>query len=215
MRLSAKALRIYRRVGLPEPIAVESNGYRRYEEAEVRTGQPIGMLRGAGLGLAEIALVLEGLDDPEAAVTRLERLLGEREREHTNRRLLIRHIQAMLRKGEGSMCPIRTRHVPASRVMSMQRRLYAHETGAFAREAKAATRAPRSTTPASNCAKATIRMRSASSRAPCQAAATHGCGWRVSRPRSMRGSVPRASGSRYGRMRTTRRRASSSIAAAT
>ena len=36
------------------------------------------------------------------------------------------------------MFPIRTRHVPAQRVMSIQRRLRAPETDAFVEEAKAA-----------------------------------------------------------------------------
>lgn len=138
-RLSAKALRIYQRVGLLRPVAVESNGYRRYDPAQVRTGQLIGMLRGADVGLAEIGLLLDDLErGADPAVERLERLLAGREAEHLNRKLLIRHIQAILRTGEDSMYAIKTRHVPACRVMSIGRRLYAPETDAFAREAKAA-----------------------------------------------------------------------------
>jgi DNA-binding transcriptional MerR regulator len=138
-RLSAKALRIYHQVGLLRPVEVEANGYRRYDPAQVRTGQLIGMLRGAEVSLAEIGLVLGDLDrGTEQAVERLERLLAVREREHLNRKLLIRHVQAILRTGEDSMYVINTRHVPARRVMSIQRRLYAGETAAFAREAKAA-----------------------------------------------------------------------------
>jgi DNA-binding transcriptional MerR regulator len=138
-RLSSKALRIYHRVGLLPPVAIESNGYRRYDPAQVRTGQLIGMLRGAGLGLAEIGVVLERLDDDvESAVDQLERMLADRERQHATEKLLIRHVQVTLRTGEDAMFPIRTRHVPARRVMSIQRRLYAHETDAFAREAKTA-----------------------------------------------------------------------------
>lgn len=138
-RLSSKALRIYDRVGLLRPVAVEANGYRRYDATQVRTGQLIGMLRGAGVGLAEIGLLLERLGaDVESAVDELDRILADRERRHTTQKLLIRHIQTALRKGEDAMYPIETRHVPSRRLMSIQRRLYAHETDAFAREAKAA-----------------------------------------------------------------------------
>lgn len=137
--MSAKALRIYHEVGLLRPAVVESNGYRRYQPAQVRTGQLIGLLRGADVSLAEIRLVLADLKrSTDAAVDRLERLIVVREREHLNRKLLLRHIQATLRTGEDSMYEVNTRPVPAQRVMSIQRRLYAHETDAFAREAKAA-----------------------------------------------------------------------------
>ncbi len=138
-RLSSKALRIYHQVGLLQPAVVEANGYRRYDREQVRTGQLIGLLRGADLSLAEIGLVLQDLNrGVQPPVDRLERLLADKQRLHTNRRLLIRHVQATLREDEDSVFEIKTRHVPACRVMTMQRRLYAHETDAFAREAKAA-----------------------------------------------------------------------------
>jgi DNA-binding transcriptional MerR regulator len=137
-RLSPKALRIYQRVGLLRPVAVEPNGYRRYDPAQVPTGRLIAMLRGADVSLAEIGLLLGELErGAEPAVERLEQLLAARQREHVNRQLLIRHIQAILRTGEDSMYAINVRHVPAIRVMSIARRLYAHETDGFAREAKA------------------------------------------------------------------------------
>lgn len=138
-RLSTKALRIYHQVGLLRPAVVEPNGYRRYVPAQVRTGQLIGLLRGADLSLGEIGRVLEDLDrSRDLALARLERLLSERERLHGNQKLLIRHVQASLRKEQDSMFEITTRHVPARRVMSIGRRLYADEIEAFVRGAKAA-----------------------------------------------------------------------------
>jgi DNA-binding transcriptional MerR regulator len=139
-RLTAKALRIYDRVGLLQPARTDpESGYRRYGVDQIRTGQLIGLLRGAGLGLFEVELVLgDAAVDAEAAVRRLEHLLSDLDRRHADRRLLIRHIQTSLRQGADPMFPVQTRHVPARRVMTIQRRLFAHETDPFVREAKAA-----------------------------------------------------------------------------
>ncbi|WP_255946967.1 MerR family transcriptional regulator [Streptomyces odontomachi] len=138
-RLTHKALRLYDRTGLLRPATTDANGYRRYRVDQVRAGQLIGLLRGADIGLADISLVLADLPTAgEHAVERLERVLADLERAHTNRRLLIRHVQSTLREKDGSMFPIETRHVPARRVMSIQRRLRAPETDGFVRAAKAA-----------------------------------------------------------------------------
>lgn len=137
-RLSPKALRIYDRMGLLEPATVEHNGYRWYEEAQVRTGRLIALLRAAGLSLAEIGSVLDELrGSGERAAQRLERLLADKDRRHRSRRVLIRHVKATLREGEEPMFTIKTRRVPARRVMSIQRRLHAYQTDAFAGEARA------------------------------------------------------------------------------
>ena len=138
-RLTRKALRIYDRTGLLRPAATDARGYRRYGSGQVRTGQLIGLMRGAGLGLADIELVLADLTTAGGrAVERLERFLADLERGHANRKLLIRHIQSTLRRGDDPMFPIETRSVPARRVMSIQRRLRAPETDGFVREVKAA-----------------------------------------------------------------------------
>jgi DNA-binding transcriptional MerR regulator len=141
-RLTPKALRIYDRLGLLRPASTDpESGYRRYREDQVRTGQLIGLLRGAGLSLAEIGLVLEdAARDGDASVRRLDGLLSELDRRHADRKLLIRHVQTTLKGGDDPMFPIQTRHVPARRVMTIQRRLHAHETDGFVRESKAAFR---------------------------------------------------------------------------
>ncbi len=139
-RLTVKALRIYDEIGLLRPVDVDtSNGYRRYSAGQVRTAQLIKMLRGADLSLAEIGLFLDDLGNgSDEAAKRLDRHLIDLEARHTGHRFLIRHIHAILREEEHSMFTIQTRHVPAQRVMSIQRRLRANETDAFVNEAKSA-----------------------------------------------------------------------------
>jgi DNA-binding transcriptional MerR regulator len=139
-RLTAKALRIYDRTGLLRPVAIDdASGYRRYGGGQVRTGQLIGLLRGAGLSLAQIGLILEDLGvDTDLAITRLERLLADIDRRHSDRKLLIRHIQTTLQGGDNSMFEIATRHVPSRRVMSVQRRLHQPEIDGFVREVRTA-----------------------------------------------------------------------------
>jgi DNA-binding transcriptional MerR regulator len=141
-RLTPKALRIYDRVGLLSPADVDAcTGYRRYDLAQVRTGQLIGLLRGADLGLAEIGTVLDAAKrGAHEAIRCLDALLASLGRRHADRVSLVRYVQATLREGSDSMFAIQTRHVPARRLMSVQRRLYAHETDGFVREAKAAFR---------------------------------------------------------------------------
>jgi hypothetical protein len=97
------------------------------------------MLRGAELSLADVHLVLEDLDqDRSRAITRIEQIFAGIERRHATRKLLLGHIHAAISEGDDPMFSIKTRHVPARRVMSIQWRLHAHETDSFVREAKSA-----------------------------------------------------------------------------
>ncbi len=148
-RLSLKALRIYHEIGLLRPVFVDpGTGHRRYATAQVRVGLLIGMLRGTDMSLADIGRLLDTVGtDREAAVEQLDRYLCDLEVRHTGRRFLIRHIHAILREEDQPMFPVRTRHVPAQRVMSIQRRLRASETDGFVREAKAAFAAHLGDTP--------------------------------------------------------------------
>lgn len=139
-RLTAKALRVYDRVGLLPPASIdEDSGYRRYHAGQVRTGQLIGLMRGADLSLADIGLILDDFAvGGDLAVERLKLLAGRIDRRHSNRKQLIGHIQAILQEGDDPMFPIATRRVPSRRLMSIQRRLHGHETDGFVRDAKAA-----------------------------------------------------------------------------
>lgn len=137
-RLTPKALRIYDEICLLRPIDVEpSNGYRRYGIDQLRTARLIAMLRGIDMSLAEIGSLLADLGtDSDLSSERLERHLVELEARHSSRRSLVLHIHAILREEDRPMFTIQTRHVPARRLMSIQRRLRAPETDAFVREAK-------------------------------------------------------------------------------
>jgi DNA-binding transcriptional MerR regulator len=139
-QLTAKALRIYDELGLLRPAEVNpGTGHRRYGAGQVRRARLIGMLRGADMSLAEIGLLLADLGTGrELAAARLERHLTGLEARHTSRRFLVGHIRAILREEDQPMFRIQTRHVPAQRVMSIQRRLRAPETEGFVREAKSA-----------------------------------------------------------------------------
>lgn len=137
-RLSAKALRIYDQIGLLRPAEVDSsNGYRRYRREQLATARLIAMLRGIEMSLSEIGQLLADLTQShELAGQRLNAHLYDLEKQHTSRRSLARHIQAILREEECPMFTIQTRHVPVRRVMSIQRRLRAAETDGFVREVK-------------------------------------------------------------------------------
>jgi len=138
--LSMKALRIYDETGLLRPEYVDPfSGRRRYGHGQVRVGQLIRMMRAADMPLADIGILLADLDEKrDQAVARIGRHLEALEARHASRRFLIRHIHAILREEDPPMFTVQTRHVPAQRVMSMQRRLRAPETDDFVAEAKAA-----------------------------------------------------------------------------
>ena len=136
--LSPKALRIYDDLGLLRPLEVDpSNGYRRYGADQVYIARLIAMLRGIDMSLAEIASLLTALEaGSEIAVQRLDRHMVELEIHHTSRRLLARHVSAILKGELPPMFTIATRHVPARRMMTVQRRLRAPDTDGFVLEAK-------------------------------------------------------------------------------
>jgi DNA-binding transcriptional MerR regulator len=143
-RLSLKALRIYDSRGLLRPRAIDpGSGYRRYGIDQLPVGRLIALLRGADLSLAAIESVLseQAKGGAESACAHLELLLAELNRDHDARRLVIRHVQSILREESDPMFQIHTREVPARRLMSIQRRLHGHQTDAFVHEAKAAFRA--------------------------------------------------------------------------
>jgi DNA-binding transcriptional MerR regulator len=139
-QLSAKALRIYDETGLLRPAGIDpSSGRRHYQADQVRRARLIGMLRGADMSLAEIGRLLADLDiSGELATERLDRHLSELETRQSSRRFLIHHVHTILMGDDPSMFVIQTRHVPAQRVMSIQRKLRVHEMAPFVREAKTA-----------------------------------------------------------------------------
>jgi DNA-binding transcriptional MerR regulator len=138
-RLTSKALRIYGQSGLLEPAAIDEwSGYRRYSPKQVPTGRLIALLRGADLSLTAIESVIAELPDPDRACALLRELLDGLDRDHHGRRLVIGHAQSIVRKETDPMFEIKTREVPARRLMSIQRRLHGDQTDTFVSEAKAA-----------------------------------------------------------------------------
>ena len=139
-RLTPKALRLYDQKGLLVPAHVDEwTGYRRYTAAQVDQARLIALLRGVDMPLDEIAaLLLEMTVDRHAAIDRLRRHLAELESRQSSRRTLAQHIENLMHERGPAMFEIETRHVPARRVMSIQRRLTGDRTDAFVAEAKAA-----------------------------------------------------------------------------
>jgi DNA-binding transcriptional MerR regulator len=86
--LSPKALRLYQAQGLLEPAVVDpSSGYRYYSSEQVARGRTIGLLRRAGISLAEISAYLRA---PSPA--QVERWQDDLEAEVAERRRLLAHI---------------------------------------------------------------------------------------------------------------------------
>ncbi len=120
--LTAKALRLYERDGLLMPMRVDpQNGYRWYAASQLEDARLIGLLRGLDMSLSVITTLLAA--DDGARSTRLSVWWRRVEGEHGSRRRLVDHITQILNGATTPMYQIQTRHVPAIRVMSVQRRL--------------------------------------------------------------------------------------------
>ncbi|MFE2330356.1 MerR family transcriptional regulator [Streptomyces sp. NPDC059385] len=79
--VSSRTLRHYDEIGLLAPAFMGGNGHRYYEEAGLLRLQQILLMRELGLGLREIAAVLESQVDQVAALrAHRSRLLAERDR---------------------------------------------------------------------------------------------------------------------------------------
>jgi DNA-binding transcriptional MerR regulator len=95
---TSRTLRHYDDIGLLKPARVGSNGYRFYDPPALARLQRILLLRGLGLGLADIRRVLEGQADDVTALTgHLSEL--RREKERIDRQ--IRSIETTIRKWKG------------------------------------------------------------------------------------------------------------------
>lgn len=80
-RVTSRTLRHYDSIGLLPPARVGANGYRYYERAQLLRLQQILLLRELGLGLEEIAAVLDGGEDPLQTLRRHHaQVLAERDR---------------------------------------------------------------------------------------------------------------------------------------
>jgi DNA-binding transcriptional MerR regulator len=115
--VSSRTLRHYDEIGLLPPARHGSNGYRYYEQAELLRLQQILLLRELGLGLADIAEILDRQLDPVQALREHhQRLLHERDRLTVLARTVARtidqlrvdqlHVDHLQAKGDSGMTQV-------------------------------------------------------------------------------------------------------------
>lgn len=121
-QLSIKALRLYDRLGLLRPAAVDGrNGYRGYDESQLFTARLIVLLRSLDMPLHEVARVVAATG-PEAADL-IESYWASQERRFAAQR----QIAATLTPGVAASNPpsdqfvVHERHVPEQLVLTEQR----------------------------------------------------------------------------------------------
>jgi MerR family transcriptional regulator, thiopeptide resistance regulator len=94
--LSRTALLYYDRIGLLEPTARSAAGYRMYDEAAVARLRQICTYKNAGLGLAEIAGLMDRGEASDVAIFRQR--LAELDRQIAGLRIQQRAILALMRQ---------------------------------------------------------------------------------------------------------------------
>ena len=124
-QLSLKALRLYERLGLLRPAAVDDrNGYRRYHESQLYTARLIVMLRLLDMPLSEVGQVVAA-SGTEAAERIDAHWASVRSRFAAQQQIL-----ATLRQGvaasevPGPQLPVHERDVPEQTVLTEQRHVY-------------------------------------------------------------------------------------------
>ena len=101
--VTSRTLRHYHDIGLLEPSRVGHNGYRYYDDDAMVRLQRILLLRDLGLALPQVATVIDGHDEPAAALGKHLKLL-ENERERITRRIRsVRSTMQKLHEGEPLM----------------------------------------------------------------------------------------------------------------
>lgn len=139
-RLSAKALRLYDRIGLLAPAQVDPvNGYRLYGEDQVEPARLVGLLRRLDMPLGMIAEVLSS-GSPEEASSVVGRHWAQTEATTAERRALVAYLQARFKGVEMAIYEVDTRSIPERRIAAISRHLHADETHAFFDEAFARLR---------------------------------------------------------------------------
>jgi len=122
--LSAKALRIYADNGLLPPARVDPhNGYRYYESAQVQTGWLIALLRGSGMPLEQVALVVHG--DQEGALATINAYELSLDHKMTASKFLL--SRARRHYGGNDMSEVTTTLEPDGPVLTVLRRFHVAE----------------------------------------------------------------------------------------
>jgi DNA-binding transcriptional MerR regulator len=139
-RLSAKALRLYDRLGLVRPARTDpDSGYRFYSEDQVDGARLVALLRRLGMPLPVIADVMQ--KPPGKAAEMIGGYWAEIESATAERRVLVSYIQARLNGGDMARYDIRTRTIPERTLVALTRHVHANEAGPFFSDAFARLRA--------------------------------------------------------------------------
>jgi len=101
--VSSRTLRHYDAIGLLMPAGVARNGYRMYGHAELLRLQQILAFRELGMGLADIAAILDSGADPVVTLERLGQEFGESIERLQRQRASIQRALEAYRRGEQLM----------------------------------------------------------------------------------------------------------------
>ena len=141
-RLSAKALRLYDRLGLVRPARTDpDSGYRFYSEDQVDGARLVALLRRLGMPLEVIADVVQ--KPPGEAAEAIGGYWAQIESATAERRVLVSYIQARLKGGDMASYDIQTRTIPGRKLVAITRHVHANEAGPFFSDAFARLRAAR------------------------------------------------------------------------
>lgn len=129
-QLSVKALRLYDRLGLLRPAAVdERNGYRGYDESQLLTARLIVLLRALEMPLHEVAQVVMAAG-PEAADLIRSYWASQERRFAATRQIATALLSGLAASQPGAAAPDRAqfpvheRHVREQLVLTEQRHVY-------------------------------------------------------------------------------------------
>ncbi|MDT0403252.1 MULTISPECIES: MerR family transcriptional regulator [Streptomyces] len=133
-RLSAKALRLYDRLGLLAPARVdEATGYRYYRAGQVEAARLVALLRQLDMPLARIAGVVDTADGAVAA-ERLAAYWTDVETRHAGQRTLAEYLRGRLSGRNSEMYgkfEVDTVDVPAQVLITESRHVLADELPAW------------------------------------------------------------------------------------
>ena len=139
-RLSAKALRLYDRLGLVRPARTDPvSGYRFYREDQVDGARLVALLRRLGMPLPVIADVVG--KPPGEAAEAIGAYWAQIESGTAERRALVSYLQARLTGGGMASYDIQTRTIPERTLVAVTRHVHANGAGAFFSDAFARLRA--------------------------------------------------------------------------
>ena len=135
-RLSPKALRLYDRMGVLEPLRVDpATGYRRYRRDQLERARLVASLRQVGIPLADIRTALR--QDAGPGAERIALFWAEAEAEHAARRRLVGNLIDRLEGKEPAMTTayrVRVRDLSARSVLSLTRHVTNEELTLVGRE---------------------------------------------------------------------------------